>query len=146
MHLQQLKHVKRDAAFLTEYLKGVPFVKLRYTHERNRVPFLQKMVYKKERDWTSLLSLTEAKCLMGNIEKWRVGVTFVKFQLDEQINLLKNNIFPNANILHFYLSRTSNYKPNMMQVPSVMPEIKSPPAREITPLHQLMYYSCIYLA
>ena len=70
----------------------------------------------------------------------------MEFQLDGQINFLNNKIFPNANILHFYLSRTSNYKPNMTQVPSVMPEIKSPPAREITPLHQLMYYGCIYLA
>ena len=41
--------VKRDANFLTWHVKGVPFVNRGYT---KMVPFLSKMVYKRERCWT----------------------------------------------------------------------------------------------
>lgn len=111
--------------------------------ENKELPLLKRT--NQERPYEQL-QYYRSKVPHGKYRKWRVGVTFVKFQLDGQINFLNNKIFPNVNILHFYLSRTSNYKSNMTQVPSVMPEIKSPPAREITPLHQLMYHSCIYLA
>ena len=41
---------KRDAVFLSRYVKGVPFLNGRYT---KGVPFLSKMVYKRVRGWTS---------------------------------------------------------------------------------------------
>ena len=40
--------VKRDAKFLTRYVKGVPFVNRRYTRV---VPFSWKKVYKRVRGW-----------------------------------------------------------------------------------------------
>ena len=46
--------VKRDAKFSTRYVKGVLFVNKRHTIG---VTFLQKMVYKRVRGWTSGRSL-----------------------------------------------------------------------------------------
>ena len=46
--------VKRDVRFETWYVKGVPFVNIRYT---KWVPFLSMFLYKKVRAWTSGRSL-----------------------------------------------------------------------------------------
>ena len=46
--------LKRDAKFLTKYVKGVTFVNRRYT---KGVPFSWKMLYKRVRGWTSGRSL-----------------------------------------------------------------------------------------
>ena len=46
--------IKRDTKFETWYVKGVPFVIVRYT---KWVPFLSKVLYKKVRAWTSGRSL-----------------------------------------------------------------------------------------